>query len=451
MSILKKFVKKLTPRFLISGYHLVLAYLGALRYGFPSRRMIVVGVLGTRGKTTTANLIWAALTAAGYKTGLTGTANMRIGNEEWVNKLHMTMPGRFTLQRLLREMADAGCKFAIVETPSEGVEQWRHKAIAYDAAVMTTLYPEYLAVHGLSFERCKEMHVRVFAELARQPVKFLNGKKVPKIMVMNNDIEEKEIFLRYPADIKATYALRHSADVTASAITETPHGVSFRSGENEYSLNLLGAFNVENALAALAFCSAFGIPQDAIRKGFGMLSAVPGRMEKVDEGQAFSVYVDYAHDAVSIEAALTATSKLKQAGGRVVLVTGGQGGGRDKEKRPVMGAIAARRADLVIVTNEDPYDDDPNAIIEEVAAGAASHGKTRGKDLFIFLDRREGIRKALSLAVPGDLVLVTGKGAEQTMEIKGGSVPWDDREVVREELKLLANSLPAEDLPKGDK
>ena len=439
MHALKKIIKKLTPRFAISAYHLLLAYLGALFYSFPSHKMVVVGVLGTRGKTTVANLIWAILTAAGYKTGLTGTANIRVGNEERINKLHMTMPGRFTLQKLLREMYDAGCQFVVVETPSEGVEQWRHKGIAYDAAVMTTLYPEYLAVHGLSFERCKEMHEKVFAELAHQPKKILNNKKIPKTIVMNNAIEEKDRFLRHRADVTVTYALKGPADFIAEHVVETSHGVGFHCGVSNYSLNLLGAFNAENALAALALASAFNISSDVIQKGFGFLSNVPGRMEKIDEGQNFSVYVDYAHDAVSLEAALSAAENLKASGANVIVITGGQGSGRDKEKRPVMGEIAARLAHFVIVTNEDPYDDDPAEIIEEIVKSAEAHGKTREKNLFVISDRREGIAKALSLAHAGDLVLVTGKGAEQTMEIYGKSIPWDERGIVREELKKIIN------------
>lgn len=434
---LKKIVRALTPHFLVSGYHRALAWLGALRYGFPSRGMVVIGVLGTRGKTTVANLIWAALTAAGYKVGQTGTANIRIGNEERVNRMHMTMPGRFTLQRLLAEMRDAGCQFAVIETPSEGVEQWRHKGIAYDAAVMTTLYPEYLAVHGNSYERCKDMHERVFAELMRQPRKTLNGKKVPKVIVVNNALEERDRFLRHPADITVTYAESGDADITAKEVHETPDGVRFQAGASAYSLRLLGGFNVVNALAAIATVSAFGVSPEATQRGFLALTNVPGRMERIDEGQKFSVYVDYAHDAVSLEAALTAARHLALTG-RLVLVTGGQGGGRDKTKLPVMGEIAARLADMVIVTNEDPYDDDPETIIREIATNVAKYGKQEGRNLFTISDRREGIAKALSLAGPHDLVLVTGKGAEQTMEVYGKAIPWDERGIVREELKKLS-------------
>lgn len=441
MHSIKHILRTLTPRFVMSAYHRALAYLGALRYGFPSRRMVIVGVLGTRGKTTVANLIWAVLTAAGYKTGQTGTANIRVGSEERMNEYHMTMPGRFALQKLLREMYDAGCQFAIVETPSEGVEQWRHKGVAYDAAVMTVLYPEYLAVHGLSFERCKDMHERVFAELARQPRKTLNNKRVPKTIVMNNDIEEKERFSRHSADIVVTYALEHPADVRADHIEETAQGVRFQVGASEYSLHLLGAFNVGNALAAIAFASAFSISPDVVQRGFDLLQNVPGRMEKIDEGQSFLVYVDYAHDAVSMEAALRAAAHLKDSPvKKTIVVLGAEGGGRDKKKRPVMGEIAAHLADFVVVANEDPYDDDPIEIIEDIARSAEVHGKIRGKDLFTYLDRREGIHRALSLAEPGDLVLVTGKGAEQSMVIAGKSIPWDDRVVVREELRKMIGS-----------
>src|SRR3989338_2302063 len=175
---MKRIATKLIPKFV---YHLAFAYLGAFMYGFPSRGMIVVGVLGTRGKTTIANLLWSVLTSAGYKTGLTGTANIRIGLLERLNKFHMTMPGRFTMQKMLAEMRKGGCRFAIVETPSEGVEQSRHIGIAYDALIMASLYPEYLETHGRSFERCKEMHIKPFRALYKQPGKVLNGKKVPKI------------------------------------------------------------------------------------------------------------------------------------------------------------------------------------------------------------------------------------------------------------------------------
>lgn len=436
--MIKRLIRKLIPKIFISWYHLTLAYSGACFYGFPSKKMIIIGVLGTRGKTTVANLIWSCFTAAGYKTGLTGTANIRIGDEERMNPYHMTMPGRFTLQRLLKEMYEKGCRCVVVETPSEGVEQWRHKGIAYDAAVMITLYPEYLAVHNWSFERCKDMNEKIFEILHLQPRKKIGEKHIPKVIVVNNEIEEKERFLKHTSDIKVTYATHGGADIVPEKINISSSQVSFSISGVGYTLGILGDFNVGNALAAIATVSAYGISNETIQKGLKNIHLVPGRMEKIEEGQKFCVFVDYAHDAVSIEAALLSVRNLKtEKEGRVIVLLGGQGGGRDKKKRPVMGHIAATLADYVVVANEDPYQDDPAQIMEEVARGSEDAGKIRGKDLFVIYDRREGIKKALSLAISGDVVLIAGKGAEQSMEVKEGQIPWDDRVVVREELKSM--------------
>ena len=432
---MRSLIRRLLPKTLVSWYHLGLAYAGAVWYGFPARKMVIVGVLGTRGKTTTANLIWACTTAAGYKTGLTGTANIRIGNKERLNPYHMTMPGRFELQRLLRSMVRAGCEIAVVETPSEGVEQWRHIGIAYDIAVMTSLYPEYVAAHNWDFERCKTMHRKVFQELHAQPRKILRGKPVEKTIIVNADIAEKDLFLDNPADRKKTYAVQNGADERASNIESENSGVAFSVGAIRYKTNLIGAFNVGNALAAVVTAQALQIAPEAIQRGLRNLPGVPGRMERIDAGQSFSVFVDYAHDAVSLETVLKTAEHLRESNNqKIIVVTGGQGGGRDRKKRPLMGRIAAMVADYVIIANEDPYEENPKTIMEEIAKGSEHAGKVRDENLFLFDDRREGIRKALSLAHSDDLVFITGKGAEQSMMTGKQSVPWDDRTVVREEL-----------------
>lgn len=434
---MKKIIKALAPRFLVSFYHWALAWLGALVYGFPSRKMVVIGVLGTRGKTSTANFIWSIFNAAGKKAGLTGTANLRIGSEEQLNKYHMTMPGRFFLQKFLRKMAAAGCEYAVIETPSEGVEQWRHKGIFYDAAVLTTLYPEYLEVHNLSYERCKEMHLKVFQELHRQPRKIIGGKKIPKVIVVNSDNEDAQLFTGQLADKIITYGLKPGADLTAASVRTEGGSVSFEAGGEKYELGPKGSFNVSNALAAIAVAKAFGISENFIKAGLKNLSLVPGRMEKINEGQNFDVYVDYAHDGPSMTAALDSAAEMKKPGSKLIVLLGAEGGGRDKKKRPVMGKLAADKSDYIVVTNTDPYDDDPMEIINDIVSAAAGAGKTKDKDIFAVLDRREGIRKALSVAGAGDLVLITGKGAEQSMIIGSKKISWDDREVVRQELKKL--------------
>jgi len=439
---MKKLIKFFTPRFLISLYHWFLAYLGAFIYGFPSKKMVVIGVLGTRGKTTTANFIWSILTAAGEKAGLTGTANFRIGNEEKLNEYHMTMPGRFFLQKFLRKMVRAGCGYAVIETPSEGVEQWRHKGIFYDFAILTTLYPEYMAVHNWDFERCKKMHLKVFEELYSQPRKIINGKKIPKVIVVNSENDDKNLFLNQRADKKITYGLKTGADITANFIKTDNETVSFESGGEKYELGVRGSFNVLNALGAIAVASALGIDKQHIKEGLKNLSSVPGRMEKMEAGQNFDVFVDYAHDGPSMTAALNAVGEMSASGGRksnkkIIVVVGAEGGGRDKKKRPVIGKLAAEKSDYVVVTNVDPYDDDQNEIIEDIARAAEAAGKVRNKDLFAIADRREGIRKALGLAKDSDIVLITGKGAEQSMVIGSDKIPWDDRNVARQEIKKI--------------
>jgi len=428
-------VRSLVPRQLVGVYHLILAYTGAFLYGFPARRMTVIGVTGTRGKTTTANYLWAILTSAGFKVGLTGTANIRVGDTERVNPYHMTMPGRFVMQKLLAEMRRAGCEIAIVETPSEGVEQHRHRGIAYDAVVLTSLYPEYLEVHGWDFGRCKRMMETIFASLHRMPRKKLRGTPVPKTIAVNADAEGHEPFLNHPADKKITYGLRRGADLTATDIVPSADAVRFSVKGHAYELRLPGSFNVGNALGAIAVADALGIPTETIRRGIASLTSVPGRMEPIVAGQAFRVFVDYAHDGPSMEAVLTAARTMRdRPDERIIVLLGAEGGGRDKKKRPVMGRLAGELADQMVVTNVDPYEDDPVPILEDIAEEAERYGKTRGETLHVIEDRRAGIQKALALAKPGDLVFITGKGAEQSMVVGGTTFPWDDRTVVREEL-----------------
>lgn len=434
---IKKLIKKIIPRFLISWYHLGMAYFAAFIYGFPAKKMVIIGVVGTRGKTTTANFLWAGLTAAGCKTGLTGTANIRIGKKEMMNQFHMTMPGRFALQKILHQMEKEGCKFAVVETPSEGVEQWRHKGIDYDVAVLTTLYPEYLAAHQWSYEQCKKMHLKIFSELENQKRKRISGQSVPKIIVINNDSQDREMFLQCSADKFITYAIKSPADFMVENIQSRSNGVSFTVEKDLYELKILGEFNVYNALAALSALVALGIDKKAIKEGLAQLQSIPGRMEKINKGQNFLVLVDYAHDAVSIGALLTAAQNMKEErSNKIIILLGAEGGGRDKKKRPVMGELVAKKADYVVVSNVDPYDDEPAEIIEDIANATEKFGKIRGTDLFAIEDRKEGIKKALSLAKKGDVVLITGKGAEQSMVLKNGSIKWDDREVVGELLDL---------------
>ncbi|MBI3114760.1 MAG: UDP-N-acetylmuramoyl-L-alanyl-D-glutamate--2,6-diaminopimelate ligase, partial [Candidatus Harrisonbacteria bacterium] len=230
------------------------------------------------------------------------------------------------------------------------------------------------------------------------------------------------------------------ADYVAEDVVVRPQGATFRVKGAHYALRVAGAFNVQNALPAVAIGEMLGISPATIAEGLASLRVVPGRMEEIEEKQAFTAIVDYAHEAVSMEAALTAARQLAKRGGKLIALLGAEGGGRDEAKRPAMGECAGRFADYVVVSNVDPYDDPPGEIIEDIARAVEDAGKTREKNLFCIEDRREGIRKALSLAGKGDVVLITGKGAEQSMIIKGEKIPWDDRMVVREEMGVI---LPA--------
>jgi UDP-N-acetylmuramoyl-L-alanyl-D-glutamate--2,6-diaminopimelate ligase len=435
---IKSKLKKIIPENLISFYHLGLAASACFYYGWPTKRMITIGITGTKGKTSAANFIWSVLNAGGYKTGLIGTANIRIGEIEMLNKYHMTMPGRFILQKLLKQMADAGCKYCIIETTSEGIKQWRHHGIFYDIAVFTNLSPEHLQAHGGDFLNYKKAKGKLFAALKKGGRKIIDGKEIKKIIIANCDNPHSDYYLSFWADKKITYGINKGADFVAKNIHNTKHGLEFLAGPNRYEINILGSFNVYNALPAIVVGSLAGISYNKIEEGLRDLRTIPGRMEKIDEGQSFIVFVDYAHEKEGMSAVLdTAKELINENGGRIIVLLGAEGGGRDKTKRPILGEIAAKKADFVVVSNVDPYEDDPKEICEDIAVVAEKFGKVREQNLFVIEDRREGIRKALSLAEQGDVILITGKGSEQSIVIDGKHFPWDDRVIVREELRRL--------------
>lgn len=439
---MKKFLKRFLPEKVILFYHYILSVIATFLYGFPSKKMIIIGVTGTKGKTSAANFIWSCLSADGEKAGIISTANIRIGNKENLNKYHMTMPGGFVIQKLMAEMVSAGCKYCVVETTSEGIKQYRHVGIYYDIAVFTNLTPEHLSSHGGSFEEYKRMKGKMFAALSSYE-KVMDGKEIEKLVVVNLDSEHADYFMAFKAGKKVTFGISNKkADYAASNIKETSDGVEFdvsgfsgSGGVEHFKIGIFGKFNVYNVLPAIAIGRAMGISDSSIKKGLERLSVIPGRMEIIDEGQNFLAIVDYAHEKESITCVLEAANNMKGEGGKVIILLGAEGGGRDKAKRPIMGELSAKMADYVIVSNVDPYEDDPVQILEDIACAAEAAGKVRGKNLFVIEDRRAGIKKAVSLAGERDVVFITGKGAEQSIVIGGKKIEWDDRVVVREELR----------------
>lgn len=432
-------IKKLIPRSLLRQYHKILSLFAAFIYDFPSEKMIVVGVTGTNGKTTTVNLIARVLESGGAKVGLTSTVNFKVAEKEWLNNKKMTMLGRFQLQSLLKQMIDAGCKYAVIETSSQGIEQYRHLGINYDYAVFTKLSPEHIEAHG-GFENYKRAKLKLFAHLAARKNKVLDGTVVKKVIVVNSDDQHAAEFLNNVADKKIIFSTHdNKADLLAENISVSAQGTSFYVQNKQINLQLIGAFNVYNSLPAIAIGLEEKIDFAKIKNALENIPVVPGRTERIDEGQDFNVIVDYAPEPASM-AQLYETVELIEKN-KIIHVFGSCGGGRDVARRPVLGRMVGEKADIAIVTNEDPYDDDPMEIINQVVAGCVEMDKIVGATVFPILDRAEAIRKAIDLASTDDLVLVTGKGAEQAMAVANGKyVPWDDRTVIRDCLRKKLES-----------
>ena len=429
---MKELIKKVVPKWAINFYHWFLAIAGACFYGFPADKMTVIGITGTKGKSTSSYLIAKFLEAAGHKTGLSSTIIFKIGEKEWLNDKKMTMPGRFGLQKLLSEMVRAGCEYAVIETSSEGIAQHRHTGISYDVLLFTNLSPEHIESHG-SYDKYKAAKGRLFKELS-----FKKKKGLPKAAVINIDDPEAEYFLKFNSN-NVGFTLNNSFRkglkeiVSAEDIKAGETGSSFFLGDIQFRTKLIGKFNVYNIVGALSVCKTLGISAENFQKAVLNIGSVPGRMEFIDEGQSFQVIVDYAHEPASMKALYGIVREIPHK--KVIHVFGGTGGGRDKSRRPVMGEIADQNSQIIILTNDDPYGESEMDIIDDIKKGIKK--KKENESLFIISDRKEAIRKAAEIAGPGDLVLVTGKGCEQKMAIGGKMIPWDDREIAREAIAKL--------------
>ncbi|MDD3285269.1 MAG: UDP-N-acetylmuramyl-tripeptide synthetase [Patescibacteria group bacterium] len=463
-------IKSLIPisifRRLQPVYHFLTGYLAALYYRFPSRQLLIIGVTGTTGKTSSVYFLSRLLSANGYKSGYTSTAQFNDGDREWLNDKKMTMPGRFFLQRTLRRMVNNGCKAAVVETTSQGIEQFRHRFINYDLLIFTNLYPEHIDAHG-SFENYKRAKGKLFAHLSRCGSKYLDDDnkvvsspsglrqtellKVKKTIIVNGDDDQAPYFLSFPAERKCVYTLKpdlavaHLTDDSGQEIQPQPEffryeplfseasGSDFQFNGKRFHLSILGSYHVFNAVAALTAASALNIDAEQSASALANIKSLAGKMERIEAGQNFQVLIDYAFEPKALEALYQNLDFIPHR--RLIHILGSAGGGRDQARRPILGRMAGEKADIVIVTDEDPYDDNPWDIINQVAAGAEKAGKVSESNLYKVLDRREAMRLAFRLAGADDLVLITGKGAEQYIcGPKGSQTPWDDRIVAREEL-----------------
>lgn len=433
-------LRKYLPSSWLRAYHFTLAHLASLWYRHPSKRMHVIGVTGTNGKSSTVELMGQLLIQLGETIGWTSSNSFRIGATAIPNKTKMGMLGRFATHRLLRDMVRAGCTYAIVETSSQGIDQFRHVGIDYDTLVFTNLTPEHIEAHG-GFENYKQAKLTIFRQLNSRPKKMLAGREIPRTIVVNLDDEHAKDFAACTSDVTIGFSAEGAQPdllvdraLVAQDVQFDETGVRAQLDGAPFSTSLVGPYYFKNTMAAIAGIVAAGKTLSEVLTVTDALKPIPGRLETFEHNGA-KIIVDYAPEPYALDALYEAIKPLQPK--RIVHVGGACGGGRDRWKWSVLGEAAAKRDDIFIVTDEDPYDDDPMEIINAIADTAALHGKQDDIDLFRILDRQKAINKALQLAGPGDVVLITGKGSEPMMAVANRKkIPWDDREAVRKAMEL---------------
>ncbi|KKW19297.1 MAG: UDP-N-acetylmuramoyl-L-alanyl-D-glutamate-2,6-diaminopimelate ligase [Parcubacteria group bacterium GW2011_GWA2_51_10] len=412
MRSLKQLIARLAPSFVLSLYHVLLAFLGALLYGFPSEKLTVIAVTGTKGKSSTIEFLNAILEEAGYKTALVSSIRIKLGDTSEPNTLGRSMPGRFFLQRFLSRALRADCSVAILEMTSEGARQHRHRCIELDALIFTNLAPEHIESHG-SYEN----YANAKFEIARQLVR---SNKRSRILVANGEDPAGLRYLALPVERALPFSLSLVAPFHADE-----KGGSFTLEGLGMHIALPGEFSLKNALAAAVLARTIGVSPGTIQSGLQKVEVIPGRVEEIRAGQDFLVVVDYAHTPDSLQALLTSYGARRK-----ICVFGSAGGGRDSWKRPVMGKIAEKYCARIILTTDDPYDENPGKIITEIASGMKNKPE-------MIEDRRLAIREALLGARVQDAVLIVGKGIDPIHGPRGATLPWNDVEVAREELTAL--------------
>lgn len=428
--MIKNYLRKILPPSVILWTHKVRGILAALAYRMPARNIRVIAVTGTNGKTTTCHMIKEILAAANYRVAMATTIDFQIDKKTWKNTSKMTTLSPFALQKFIRQAVKAGCHWLVLETTSHAIAQHRIWGITPQIAVLTNITHDHLDYHK-TYEEYRETKSKIFRQA--------------ETSIINMDDKSAGFFLNlslpqvisYGTDIQVSKRPQ-KPDILAKKIILEPTGSLFTVitpvGQVAIDLNLPGRFNIYNALAALAVAVAFKIHLELAKSALEKITNIAGRMEKIDMGQSFTVIIDYAHSPDALEK-IYETLKLSKKG-RIISVFGACGD-RDRSKRPIMGAMAGRFADVVIITNEDPYSENPVKIIEEVASGVArgetkTNPKVPAKNFFKIIDRRSALEKAFELAHKDDIVLITGKGAEECIVVGSKKIPWSDRKVAKE-------------------
>jgi len=456
-------MKKLIPQSIKNFYHLFQAILANFIHGYPSQKINIIGVTGTNGKTTTCQFIASILEEAGKKVAMATTINFKIGEKEWVNKTKFTTLSSFAVQKFISQAVNAGCEYLILETSSHSLDQNRAWGVKYETAVITNITREHLDYHK-DMENYRQAKLKLFQGI--------------KNVVVNLDMEKPEDFISCKSKLKFGFTTLNSNKIqnfndqiriikaeeinlgikqTSFKIQDTRlHRYAKHFGQASFKLHLPGLFNIENALAAICVGLSENVDLETCSKALEKIKNIPGRMEYVPNENNLDIIIDYAVTPDSLEKLYELVNQIKgnpersegshsdisninserffanaQNDSKVISVFGACGE-RDRGKRPMMGEIVSRFADVIILTNEDPYNEDPWQIINELAAGVKN--KKENENFWKIMDRREAIRKALAIAKPGDYIIVTGKGAEETMAVGKEMIPWNDRKVIIEEL-----------------
>jgi len=432
------------PYIQVADARLAWAQLAAAWHSYPARALVMIGVTGTDGKSTTCNLLFQILKEAAIPTGMITTVNAVIGDKISDTGLHVTTPDAFEVQGYLRRMVEAGMTHCILETTSHGLAQHRVSACDFDLAVVTNITHEHLDYHG-SAAAYQQAKASLFASLSASHPK---PSAVRRVGILNRDDSSYELLAEATRVDHITYAVEQAADVRAKQIKSSASGLKLTLGSKRYKQEvespLIGTYNVYNILAAFSTAvEGLGIKPELAAAGVAKLQAVPGRMEVIDLGQPFLAIVDFAHTPNALRQALTTAREL--TGGQVICVFG-SAGLRDREKRRLMAEVSAELADRSVLTAEDPRTESLDGILEEMAAGARGLGKTEGQHFWRVPDRGQALRFALNLAQPGDLVISCGKGHEQSMCFETIEYPWDDRTALRaalsEYLNLVGPEMP---------
>ncbi|MCK5084424.1 MAG: UDP-N-acetylmuramoyl-L-alanyl-D-glutamate--2,6-diaminopimelate ligase [Candidatus Pacebacteria bacterium] len=422
----KQILRKVIPYKFILLTHKFRAVLAAIVYGSPGKKIRAIGVAGTKGKTTTTNMITKILEEGGHNVAMLSTANFQIGEKKWLNDVKLTTTSPFYFQKFLKKAVKEKCDYVIVEISSHGLVQYRHLGVPYKTVVLTNMMSDHLDYHK-TYENYKYSHNALLTKNLEN-------------LIINYDDENLRSFFEFGKVKKYAFSLKGYKEVSGVKLIratdmvlkekETEFNIKTDEGQMAVRSSLIGEFNVYNSLAATAVGLAENIKPITIKKALESIENIPGRLEKINEGQDFEVIIDYAHSPDSLKKVYEVVKPHVK--NKMIAVLGGTGD-RDKTYRAKMGALAEEYADIVIITNEDPYSEDPEDIMDQVMSGIKN--KELNKNLFRISDRKEAVKKAMFMAERGDLVIITGKGAEQFMVCGEKKIPWDDREVARGVLK----------------